>query len=314
MIRTIIVPTDGSDFAEHALPLAIATARRTDARLELVRVHEPPPPPISPDVLLPGDALQRWDDAIREAERDSLAKLRQRVRDSTGLDPEAVLADGDVEEALAVRIAAAADPLVVISSHGRGGLARAWLGSVADGLVRRVRAPVIVVRPHERAAAFDQAPPARRMLVPLDGSSTAEKVLDAVVDVARAWEANVTLLIVLFPLWMSDRKEEAALAGTSRVSAIREAAANYLGGVAEELRGNGVEADVEIIVDSNPASAILKFAADHDIGLLALATHGRGGAARVYMGSVADKVRRGAAMPVMLVNAGPEVPPPAEPG
>ncbi|HET9983285.1 MAG TPA: universal stress protein [Longimicrobiales bacterium] len=313
MIRTIIVPTDGSDFAEHALPLAIATARRTDARLELIRVHEPPPPPISPDVLLPGDALQRWDEAIREAERDSLAKLRQRVRDSTGLDPEALLADGIVEEALADRIAAAADPLVVISSHGRGGLARAWLGSVADGLVRRVRAPLIVVRPHERAVAFDQAPPVRRMLVPLDGSSTAERVLGAVVDLARAWEANATLLIVLFPLWMSDRKEEAELAGTSRVSAIREAAANYLGGVAEELRGNGVEADVEIVVDSNPASAILKFAADHDIDLLALATHGRGGAERVYMGSVADKVRRGAPMPVLMVNAGPEVSP-AEPG
>jgi nucleotide-binding universal stress UspA family protein len=307
MIRTIVVPSDGSDFAERALPLAIGTARRTSAPLEIVRVHEPPPPPITPDVLLPGDALQRWDEAIRDAERESLAKLRQRVRERTGLDPETVLAYGPVEEALLERIAAAADPLVVISSHGRGGLARAWLGSVADGLVRRVRAPVIVVRPDEPPVDFAVAPRVRRILVTLDGSSTAERVLGAVVDVARAWEAGVTLLLVLYPLWMSDRKEEAALAATASVSAIREAAANYLGGVAEELRRNGVPAEIEIIVDASTASAILNYAALHDIDMLALATHGRGGAARVYMGSVADKVWRGAAKPVMLVNAGPEV-------
>lgn len=306
MIRTIIVPTDGSEFAEHALPLAIATARRTGARLELVRVHEPPPPPISPDVLLPGDALQRWDDAIRDSERESLRELRERIEAAAGIRPDALLVEGMVQDALARRIADTPDALVVISSHGRGGLARAWLGSVADGLVRNVRAPVIVVRPREGAAALDAEPSLRRMLVTLDGSATAERVLDAVVDLALAWKAKVTFLLVLFPLWLSDRKEAAQLAGTSRVAAVREAAENYLSGVADDVRRDGVEAEIELVVDANPASAILKFAEEHHADLLALATHGRGGAARIYLGSVADKVRRGATTPVLMVNAAAE--------
>ena len=86
---------------------------------------------------------------------------------------------------------------------------------------------------------------------------------------------------------------------------IREANV-YLDRIAARMKQDGFEVETRVLVDSRPASAILSYADDHEVDLIAMATHGRGGVPRAVMGSVTDKVVRGAHRPVLVVRPAEE--------
>jgi nucleotide-binding universal stress UspA family protein len=301
MIRRIMVPLDGSQFGEQALLLAAALARQAGAALEVVHKHVPPYP-LPPDSVLarePGLGSQG-----RRQESAYLEEVVQRLRGEGLAEVSSALLDGPVVEALAEHAAKSGADLVVMTTHGRGPLLRFWLGSVADALIRKLPLPVILVHPHDESEEGEPAaaePLPRRLLVPLDGSPHAERILGPAAELARLSGAELTLCRVVPPIPVLGHDLIGYAAGGTDVpltETLRRDAAAYLDGLAGRLRAQGLRVHTRTLVDPYPASAVLGEAEGCDG--IALETHGRGGLSRWLLGSVADKVVRGAHVPVLV--------------
>jgi nucleotide-binding universal stress UspA family protein len=301
MIRNILLPLDGSPFSEHALPLAVDLAVRSGARLHLVQVHEAPLAQVYPDGLPVYD--ERWDGAIRAQTEEYLRSLAQRCMEQAGLSPVTELLDGSVAAAIARYAADVGVDLITMTTHGRGGISRAWVGSVADSLVRCGAVPILLIRPQEqeKGQRIDRVPrgETRHILIPVDGSELSEGILESALTLGSLIGARYTLLRIVLPVPFVVGPQIAGVAfdeGGAEQS--RLAAEAYL----ERLRTRieGADVSTATVFHTIPAIGILDFAATHAVDMIAMATHGRGGWSRVALGSVADKVMRGTMMPVLL--------------
>jgi nucleotide-binding universal stress UspA family protein len=307
MYRSLLVPLDGSDFGEHALPLALGLARRLGAALQVVRVYVPP---WGVYAELGGHYDETVDRALRERDREYLDAVVKRLATIADIPLSSALLDGPVADMIDRHAAATGADLLVMTTHGRGPLARFWLGSVADALVRQGSIPVLVVRPQEAAPDLAQEPVVRRVLIPLDGSALAEQVLEPALALGAATQAEYTLLRVVQPMIPGGH-----IPASAKVSGLREPllkqlqalhrqesteAQEYLERIAERLRARALTVQTRVVSQERPATAILEDASAHGADLIALATHGRGGLKRLLLGSVADKVLRGGATPVLV--------------
>lgn len=305
MIHTILVPLDGSTFAEHALPIARGLAKRHGAELRLALVHVP----VATTLI---DGVPQYtaeiDGRAREHEQRYLDGVAERLREQ-GHDVGTAFLDGPVVGTLETHVRQVGADLIVMSTHGRGGLSRAWLGSVADGLARRAPVPVLLVRPDPDAKPADApAEPFRNILVPLDGSPFSEEALDHAENVARVDGARCTLLRVVVPIpALAVPMLDPALSMKYDDIEGREASAKqYLERVAEGLRADGLRVETAVDVHPQPATAILETADEAGVDLIALSIHGRTGVPRMVFGSVSDKVVRGGNTPVLLHRPGDE--------
>lgn len=294
MINKVLVPVDGSDFAEEALPLAIGLARRAEAEIHLARVHIARGLPYY-EALSEPDPEE--DARIRAEEEAALRRAAERI-EAEGVTARVELLDGGITDALAEYIDAAEIDIVVMTTHGRGGLSRAWLGSVADRLVRTSSAPVLLVRPGETKPV--EAEGLNEILIPLDGSALSESVLGPATQLAALADARIVLLQVY--LYGVPLGQAATMASAGERAP--KATTVYLENVAKDLRAAGFEVETIAVTDYMPAPAILDLTAKRGSSLIALATHGRGGLSRIALGSVTDKVMRGAPVPVLVKRAG----------
>ncbi|HUF13938.1 MAG TPA: universal stress protein [Longimicrobiales bacterium] len=297
-IRKIVVPLDGSNLAEHALPFAATLARASEASLHLVSVV--PAAAFADPVEFPAIVSNRLHQA-HEAVRRYIEGAAARVTRITGIPT-----TGEVRVQMpAIAILAVLEEqradLLVMTSHGRGGIARAWLGSTADALVRHSFVPVFVLKPDTNMEVdLRKQPKPGSILVPLDGSPLAEAALEPAIAMARAWKASITFLmvaehplaIVPYPL----NVEPVVLLEQ------KERGERYLAKTAERVIAEGVEVSTLLLEDTGVARAITEYAQDRTGGMIAMATHGRGGLRRLLMGSVADKVLRGSELPVLVVR------------
>ncbi len=306
MFRSILVPLDGSSFAESALPLAASLAKRDGAALQIVRVHEP----IAGDYLHRRETFEAVLDLdLMEDARKHLESIVKRLSDETGVLAESVVLKGPVSEAIARHAAESRADLLVLTTQGRGPLGRMWFGSVADALVRESPIPVLLLRPNEAASGLASNLASRHVLVPLDGSQCAEQALEPALALSGP-EGQVTLIRVI-PLISPVAYEPTG----GRVSGLRssvlqqlqelkrqqEAEANeYLEQLAERLRARSVKVNTQLVTYEQPAIAILDTAARPGVDAIAMTTRGRSGIKRMVLGSVADKVIRGATTPVLV--------------
>ncbi len=163
-----------------------------------------------------------------------------------------------------------------------------------------------MIRPREDGEELDLAEDVEvdRILVTLDGSSASEAILWPAARLARTWEATVTVLRIMpYPdeiasayLPHTVQMNLAALEGGKRSATL------YVDDIVEQLREQGVEADGKVEVDTSPSAGILRQLSVTAAGAVALATHGYGGIRRALLGSVADKVVRGAEGMALLVR------------
>lgn len=298
--RSILAPLDGSPFGEAALPWATALAGASRAKLRLVLVHQMPPAVWNEDAAR---LFTRVELAVRRSERDYLRRLAAHARRSRIQVATAVL-DGPVARTLLEYVADSGADLVAMSTHGRGPLQRAWLGSVADELLRTLQVPLLLVRPVEGEPPAPATLAGGELLVPLDGSGLAEAVLAPAAGIARAFDAPVTLLQVVSPVVLATDPALPFPQGFDEelTAAARDDAQDYLDGVAERLREEGVRATAVAALGGNPAETVLDASRAPGVRMVALATHGRSGVRRLVLGSVADKLVRGAERPVLVVR------------
>jgi len=190
--------------------------------------------------------------------------------------------------------------LIVMRSSARGGLARAWFGSVADALIRESHVPVLVVRPPSVSTAMKRGFSFRRIVAPLDGSLIAEQSLNSVMSMAKIESASILLLFVVSPESSrkpSDIESPIGLASSREV----EAAQHYLDSTIARL-SKGVSISTRVVISSDVAGAILQAAAADEADLVAIATHGRGAIARARSGSVSDRVMRESVVSTLVVH------------
>ncbi len=305
----IVVPLDGSRFGEGALPLALALADRQEAALDLVTVTIPQSPPVSGR----GDATE-GDESIergRAQASEYLDSVAERIRASGygGALARDVIAPGNAARSIVRYLAEVEADLVVMTTHGRGPLQRAWLGSTADGVIRRSPCPVLLVRPGEGEAPEEGAEavdlgvrpaPFRSVVLPLDGSEAAERAFDPLPPLMEAG-GSVRLLRAVPPFVAGGSPYlPHAVREAHEHELVRKASAEYLEGFSARVEAMGFKVHAKVLTAGQAASAILRTAEEDGAELIAMSTSGRGGAARLILGSVADKVVRGAPCPVLL--------------
>lgn len=293
MFCSILVPLDRSSFAEQALPLALSIARRAGASLDLLQVHllyafEDPKCP-----RLPYDpALDREQKQQEQLYLDGTATWVTSVSavPVTTAVVEGLVADGILSQAQARK----AD-LIVMTTHGRGPASRFFLGSVADELIRRTPIPVLLVRPTDITPSLIPEPVVEHIVIPLDGSALAEQVLEPAFELAHLLEARCSLLRMV-----EEAPPVPGGASSGHLHVTRAEAEAYLERIASQANVQGVPTRAHVSVGRHAAETILEEARAFPSHLIALATHGRGGVRRMLLGSVADKVIRGASSPVLV--------------
>ena len=292
----IMVPVDGSRFAEAAVPAALSLAADLDAEIELVSVFED-------ESILAGSELtaQRF----KECLTSYLADLVKRMGNVSKVAVSFRVIDGMPTDRLVEYAARSHADLVVMSTHGRGAISRTWLGSVADRVVRQIDVPVLLVRLDENdGREFTGDVDIRNILVALDGSQLAEQSLDWAIQIAKPADASLTLVRTTAPpiLFTSPYIPHAIEATQGTLEFGRNEAATYLAGVAERLREDGLHVETEVLVATRPAHGILAYVKNNAVDLIVITTHGRTGLSRAFLGSVAHKILRAATTPVLLVR------------
>lgn len=299
MFESILVPLDGSAFAEAALAPAMSIAVRESGSLELVMVQDPVP-------AYGYGGLEEQPQAWRA---EYLAAVEEEFGPRIDDRIQYTLLVGSVTEELE-RHGEETDPdLMVLATHGRGPFSRFWLGSVADHLVRHSTYPVLLIRPEE---GDGEAPEVTaeverefdHILVPLDGSEGAETILDVAVELGALYGSRFTLTrVVHYPAEVvSSYMPDTVHISEEIVETGKEEARTYLQGVAEKLRDAGHIVETDVQVDVHPASGIQRSAEETGADLVALATHGRGGVERTLVGSVADKLIRSTHLPTLVIR------------
>jgi len=296
MFRHLLVPLDGSRLAEAVLPAVTALAGRLGAHVTLLHVLEQ----AAPKTVHGEPHLTRSEDA--QAYLDGVATGLAAL----GLQVEAVVdrEQEDVAKTIADRAAAHGADLIVICTHGYGGLRDLLFGRVAQQVLGSGTIPVLLIQP-----ADGEQPPfaGRRILVPLDGTGPSEAALPVASALARASGAEVFLAHVV-PTLMTlpgDRAAAAQLmptAAAAMLDAEAERAATYLEGLRARVVAEGV--NTQAMVDrGEPVQALVAAATAHRVDLVVMATHARSGMAAVWTGSVAARFLSHVAAPVLLVRA-----------
>ncbi len=293
MYRSILVPLDGSLPSEQSLPYAAALARRSGAGLELVYVHTP--------LLLAEGALYLGtpDVQLWEEEKQYLLTVVERLKKAGAAKVEAHLLEGPVVEKLQEHAFAQGCDLTVMTTHGRGPVSRFWLGSVANQLLTRTTIPLLLIRAREERVELAEEPEIRDVLVALDGTPTAEQILEPAGTLAKLMGANCTLLRVT-PGVTTNQFSKSTSVDAALADKWRAEAHVYLQRMAASLHDRGITTRTRILTHAHPVTAVLTEAASGEYGAIALETHGRCGLPRLFLGSVADKVVRGASLPVLV--------------
>jgi nucleotide-binding universal stress UspA family protein len=286
MLRRILVPLDGSPFAEAALPVARALTKQTGGELRLVHVVEVPEALSYPEYRAEDRAWgEQYLSELAAAESARASAVTTSVR------------EGRILEEIHEEAREWKAELIVMTTHGRGGVSRLWMGSVADRCVRSSSVPVLLVRPHEKPemAAPPFAP--SRVVVPLDGSALAESALPHATALAKAFGARLVLLrgIAQFGGFEAGHPP----LDPHHVESERAEAEGYLAERAAAPRSAGVPLEVSVLTEAGLAEAIVARAGGE---VIVMTTHGKGGLDRAVFGSVADKVVRSAACPVLVVR------------
>jgi nucleotide-binding universal stress UspA family protein len=287
--QRILCPIDFSAGSQHAMAAAVRLAAEADAELVLMHAWYVAAPAFPLDYAFSPQLVQQLED-------DAQRSLDAAVQEATALGAKRVtsrLLNGVAWSAVGEVLDDPAFDLVVIGTHGRTGLSRVLLGSVAEKVIRHAPCSVLAVHPGGESRPFTHA------LCPIDFSEEGRPALEAAVGLVRPGGAGITLLHVLeAPVAYSGELPEPDL-----LRDLDARAAEHLETWAAGFRG---KASVPVTARCRigwPGAEILA-ALEHDasIDLVVMGSHGRTGLKRALLGSVSEKVVRHARCPVLVTR------------
>jgi nucleotide-binding universal stress UspA family protein len=296
--RSVIVPLDYSAADEHVLPMAVQIARGSDAILRLLYI----PKPEAARTLEGGTSVDLALLAPRMRPQAYLDQTRQRLGSGSDLKITADVLQGSNGHASASPPDVTDMDLIVLANHRQNGSVRFRLADITDALVYWRPAPMLVLRTDSGVPDAQPPPRLQRMLLPLDGSALAEQILVPAVALGRVMETEYTLLHLVEPYSFVSGEP---VPYTSRLSDLTIAhmqaeAQDYLDGIALLMRAEGLQVQTRVMVACDARIAIRQVAREHEIDLIAMTTHARGGLNRLLLGSVAVQMLRDNHLPVLF--------------
>jgi len=294
--RNVLIPLDGSRLAERSLVFVQALSQFGSLSVTLLSVIDE-----NEDIkmLSQPEVKERERNVLQTYLREIASDLRKHLN----LEVETEVLEGSPAELILSRCGVSRPDLLVVSTHGRSGIARWRVGSVADKLIRGAGCQTLVVGPHasdeEGWLEVGARPPFKRILVPLDGSELGETALEAAQTFATQFESEVHLVRVInLQSYGNGMVLESSF--TPRLTdTLIEGAQEYLDKLAPGIKAPaGVRANVVL---GSAANALEEYVEKNGIDLVVMCTHGRGGIARAALGSVTDRLLGGPA-PVLVVR------------
>ena len=296
MFAKILVPLDGSKLAEQALPTAFKLATAVGSKIILMRVpqdHE-----VMTIASVGGELPPITVDGSDFAEAEAYLKDLAHIWQTNEINISVRLGEGDPASAIIDIATDEHADLIIMSTHGRTGLARWALGSVAEKVLRAAPVPVIVARDDR---------PIEKILITLDGSNFAAAAVTPAMQLAQALQATVTFLRVQPYESYANRLEideymrfEYGL-DKSLEDLTRKRIRWYLEDIMDQYSQSGVPTQYAIVMGF-AADEILAYAEKEEFDLIVMSTHGRTGLRRWVYGSVTEKVLRSAHCGVMVVR------------
>jgi nucleotide-binding universal stress UspA family protein len=208
---------------------------------------------------------------------------------------------GKAEEVLIEHAAAEKDTLIVMATHGRSGIQRWRLGSVADKVLHGATNHLLLVRATDEGKISGEAV-LKTAVVPLDGSTLAEQVLPCVTDLANQLGLQI-ILTRAYALPPTISPDEYGTYTDELINQLEAEARQYLAAKVEGLKQKGIK-NVSSVVDLGyGAEEIIKLARDTPENFIAMCTHGRSGIRRWVLGSVTERVVRHSGDPVLIIRA-----------
>jgi nucleotide-binding universal stress UspA family protein len=292
----IVVPLDGSVLAEVALPYAEELAGRLGSEVTLLYVSE----------LTDGRHQHMGQSYLRKvaADTEQGAKTYLEAPAKKPVRVKSVTLSGDPPEEIVRYADSQESALIVMATHGRSGIKRWAVGSVADKVARATERPVVLIRGKGARPDIREKCLLNRVVVPLDGSTESEAVLPYVEALASQLRSGVVLLQVIpagyqtvspegFPGYIAFPEDQ--------MESTRAYAMDHLNKVCARLKQKQVSATAEVR-SGVPANEIMKLADEINADLVAMSTHGRSGVGRLAFGSVADRVLHDGNTPLLLVR------------
>ena len=285
----ILVPLDGSCEAEEALPAAEVLCSAFSASLSLLTV-------VQEDNFLKKLKLLVSQECISDLEHEKYLQDISEQFSAQGILTHYYLKKGNIADNVNELITQIGADIVIISSPVRAGLQQLFMGHAAVDIIEKITCPVLVMRPSEGEPA--KIPSFNKILVALDGSTFAERVL----PYARAstvFESNVLLLSV--PQVPEPSRYGAVVEEIKELRKQEESEAKkYLEKISNVLQEEGLKTRV-LVKGSRPAKTIARISEEENVDVIFMATHGRGGLDRLFMGSVAERTLHYTKKPIFLV-------------
>ena len=301
MYSKILIPLDGSNVAEKVLPYARYLAGQYKTPIELLAVVDIGE--IASHMV--SDKARFLDTIIEDGVRHLTEYLRGVATTFAAGNVSCTVERGKPEEAIIAKAETEKATLVMMATHGRSGMNRFLIGSVAEKVLRGTSNPVLLVRSTEEAKSAGEAR-LGSIIVPLDGSKLAEGVLPTVVNLAKKLDLQVELFRAYHIPYNVYAGDEGFYAGhyNELLESARQEAREYLDKKSSELREAGVTKLTCVTKEGFAGDQIIALGRKTADNLIAMSSHGRSGVRRWMLGSVAEAVVRHSDDPVLIVRAG----------
>jgi nucleotide-binding universal stress UspA family protein len=308
MPRRILVPLDGSPLSEEVVPWVDELAAALDAEVELIRVLErdSASDAVAGEVAFnerlsagstttPPSVSSMQAEASEKDARLELARVRSRFQQTPSIDLNVL--EGDPAQAIVQRVGAVDASLIAMATHGRTGIARTVLGSVAGRVVGHSPVPVLIVRSGLTMPAHRP----ERVLAALDTSDFGAAALQAVQPIAQELRWRIILFHALDLPAPTLPVQGAAIPLGLPPSHAPDAVMTYLEALANNVKADGLEVEIRLGA-GHAADATVRGAEETGAGIIVMSTHGRSGVARWLLGSVAEDVIARAHIPVLVLR------------
>lgn len=301
MYSKILIPLDGSGTAEKVLPYARYLAVRFKLSVELLAVID-----IAEIAAhMSAERARFLDTIVEDGERHSTAYLRGVASTFQDADVICTVEKARAADAVIERGGADTTMLITMATHGRSGLNRFLLGSVAEKVLRGTANPLLLVRATEEAKSAGETA-LKSVIVPLDGSELAESVLPMIAGLAKKLDLEIELFRAYHIPYNIYTGDEGYSAGhyEELIAGVRDEASEYLDKKASELKKLGVAKVSCVTKEGFAGDEIIALGRQTPNALIAMCSHGRSGIRRWVLGSVAETVVRHSAGPVLITRPG----------
>ena len=296
MFDQILVPVDRSLLAENILPHALAMARAYNSEVTLISILEPAYGSI------PGNSADPWDWQIQRAEAENYLKELASSLQNSGLVVHTILRDGKAPDDVIRQSISIGTNLIMLSSHGQGGISSWNSSSVVTKIIQQARTSVMIIRSFSTSEPNLTNLTYRRILVPMDGSQRAEYALRTAAQLAREQGAELLIAHVIkppefprrTPLSVHDRNLVEQVIESNRLEA-----SQYL----ETLKASlNCQVETCLLIGDSVAETLHMLVDQERIDLVILNAHGFGGNPHWPFGNVTVNFLAYSTVPLLIVQ------------